>query len=75
MNDYTNIKEFMRETSEISRQVHGSYAYMCGYYESVLADVLTRVSEGELERVLGALMTARTRWLASQEVTPTPVGD
>jgi len=53
--DYSEIQRVLREASLASKDHYGSYAYIAGYFESLLAELIDDLGAGSQRVVLGQI--------------------
>jgi hypothetical protein len=53
--DYRAARSILINFSAASRQKDGNYAFVAGYYESVILDLLEKVSPAECMRLLSQI--------------------
>jgi hypothetical protein len=53
--DYSEIQRVLREASLASKDQYGSYAYIAGYFESLLAELIDDLGAGSQRVVLGQI--------------------
>ena len=58
---YSDIATELRETSQVSMQTKGSYAYATGLYESILASLVVDLPKHKQMEVIRGLQSARER--------------
>lgn len=60
---YTEIALELRETSKVCLETKGSYSYVCGTYESIIADVVADLPKYKQAEVIRTLARARENLL------------
>lgn len=58
---YSEIANELRETSKVCMESNGSYSYVTGTYESILADIVADLPNHKQAEVLRMLKFARDR--------------
>ena len=58
---YFDVASELRETSQVSMQTKGSYAYATGLYESILASLVVDLPKHKQMEVIRGLQSARER--------------
>jgi hypothetical protein len=58
---YTEIALELRETSKVCMETKGSYSYVCGTYESIIADVVADLPKHKQAEVMRLLAKTRER--------------
>ena len=58
---YFDVATELRETSQVSMQTKGSYAYATGLYESILASLVVDLPKHKQMEVIRGLQSARER--------------
>lgn len=58
---YTEIALELRETSKICMETKGSYSYVCGTYESIIADIVADLPKHKQAEVMRLLAKTRER--------------
>ena len=58
---YFDVASELRETSQVSMQRKGSYAYATGMYESILASLVVDLPKHKQMEVIRTLQSARER--------------
>lgn len=56
---YFDVASELRETSQVSMQTKGSYAYATGLYESILASLVVDLPKHKQMEVIRSLQSAR----------------
>jgi hypothetical protein len=56
---YSDVAAELRETSQVSLQTKGSYAYATGMYESILASLVVDLPKHKQLEVIRSLQSAR----------------
>ena len=56
---YTEIANELRQTSQVSLEVKGSYAYATGMYESIIAGLLADLPKHKQLEVVRSLQSGR----------------
>jgi hypothetical protein len=58
---YVEFANELRDTSKIALQTKGSYSYVTGLYESILADLAADLPKHKQAEVMRSLRLAQTR--------------
>lgn len=56
---YTEVSDSLRETSQVSMETKGSYAYATGMYESIIAGLVADLPKYKQQEVMRTLAWAR----------------
>lgn len=60
---YTEIANSLRETSKVSMETKGSYAYATGMYESIIAGLVADAPKHKQQEVMRTLAMGREQML------------